>query len=92
LLILEITRPTTTPGKIFLKTYMRAVIPLIARLVSRSNDTARLWEYYWDTIDACIPPNTVLKALEDAGFTQVQRYVELGIFSEYTATQPNSDQ
>jgi hypothetical protein len=33
-------------------------------------------------------PDAVLTALRAAGFDNVQRRVELGIFSEYTATKP----
>jgi demethylmenaquinone methyltransferase / 2-methoxy-6-polyprenyl-1,4-benzoquinol methylase len=85
LLILEISRPASAVGRIALKAYMRVVVPLIARVVSRSADTARLWRYYWDTIDACISPGEVLQAMQRAGFDDVKRHVELGIFSEYTA-------
>jgi demethylmenaquinone methyltransferase / 2-methoxy-6-polyprenyl-1,4-benzoquinol methylase len=85
LLILEISRPDSAVGRVALKAYMRVVVPLIARVVSRSADTARLWRYYWDTIDACISPAEVLKAMRRAGFDDVKRHVELGIFSEYTA-------
>ncbi len=88
LLILEITRPQGRIATLLLKTYMRAVVPLLARIVQRQSQTAHLWRYYWDTIEACIPPETVLQAMRDAGFTAVQRHVELGIFSEYTATRP----
>jgi demethylmenaquinone methyltransferase/2-methoxy-6-polyprenyl-1,4-benzoquinol methylase len=87
-LVLEITRPENTFGRAVLKTYMRTVVPLLARLVSRSNRTTRLWRYYWDTIEACIAPPLVMAALERAGFTDVRRHVELGIFSEYTARVP----
>lgn len=85
LLILEITRPHSRLGLAALKLYMRAVVPLIAKAVAKGRDTAELWRYYWDTIEACIPPEQVLQALRDAGFDAVQRHVELGIFSEYTA-------
>ena len=88
LLLLEITRPESAFGRAALKAYMRGVVPLAARLVARQADTARLWRYYWDTIDACMAPQAVLAALERAGFTAVQRHVELGIFSEYTARVP----
>jgi demethylmenaquinone methyltransferase/2-methoxy-6-polyprenyl-1,4-benzoquinol methylase len=44
--------------------------------------------YYWDTIAACVPPETVLEALRAAGFAEVDRRVELGIFSEYRARRP----
>jgi demethylmenaquinone methyltransferase/2-methoxy-6-polyprenyl-1,4-benzoquinol methylase len=85
LLILEITKPPGRIGAAVLKGYMRAVVPLIARFVAGQRDTAELWRYYWDTIEACIPPETVMMALRTAGFTDVRRNVALGIFSEYTA-------
>jgi demethylmenaquinone methyltransferase/2-methoxy-6-polyprenyl-1,4-benzoquinol methylase len=69
---------------------MRAVVPAAARWVTGHADTAQLWRYYWDTIEACIEPAEVVDALRHAGLTQVQRHVELGIFSEYTATKPLS--
>ena len=88
LLLLEITRPVGRLPTTLLRGYMRAVVPLIARAVGRRSDTAELWRYYWDTIEACISPESVMEALRAAGFEQVQRHVELGIFSEYTAVKP----
>jgi len=85
LLVLEITRPAGSMATRLLKGYMRAVVPLIAKVVARKQQTAELWRYYWDTIEACIPPEAVIVALQQAGFTEVRRHVELGIFSEYTA-------
>jgi demethylmenaquinone methyltransferase/2-methoxy-6-polyprenyl-1,4-benzoquinol methylase len=85
LLVLEITRPAGRVATALLKGYMRAVVPVIARVVGRRHDTAELWRYYWDTIEACIPPEAVMSALRGAGFSDVKRHVELGIFSEYTA-------
>jgi demethylmenaquinone methyltransferase/2-methoxy-6-polyprenyl-1,4-benzoquinol methylase len=88
LCILEITRPATSLGARLLRSYMRTAVPLIAYVVGRRRHTSRLWRYYWDTIEACIAPSQVVDALERAGFTQVKRHVELGIFSEYTAVRP----
>lgn len=87
LLILEISKPESRWGTALLKGYMRTVVPVIARVVARKKtDTPELWRFYWDTIEACIAPEQVMQALRDAGFTQVKRHVELGMFSEYTAT------
>jgi demethylmenaquinone methyltransferase/2-methoxy-6-polyprenyl-1,4-benzoquinol methylase len=36
-------------------------------------------------MDACVPPDIVLRALADAGLANVKRRVEIGLFSEYTA-------
>jgi demethylmenaquinone methyltransferase / 2-methoxy-6-polyprenyl-1,4-benzoquinol methylase len=85
LLILEITRAESRWGNRLLKAYMRGAVPLLARAVSRSKTTPMLWRYYWDTIEACVPPAQVMQTLQNAGLVDVSRYVELGIFSEYRA-------
>jgi demethylmenaquinone methyltransferase / 2-methoxy-6-polyprenyl-1,4-benzoquinol methylase len=84
-LILEITRPAGTLANTLLRAYMRGVVPTVAKLVARKPQTAELWRYYWDTIEACAPPQAVLRTLADAGFSSAERHLELGIFSEYRA-------
>ena len=86
--LLEITRPRGRLALLFLRLYMKGVVPLITRLVARHAETARLMEYYWDTIAACVPPETILAALARAGFTNVRRQTDLGIFSAYLGTRP----
>ena len=88
LLVLEITKPAGRVGTAVLKAYMRSVVPVIAKVVAHQHDTAELWRFYWDTIEACIVPKLVLEALRNAGFEKVDRHTELGIFSEYTAVKP----
>ena len=85
LLILEITRPNGRIATALLKAYMRGVAPFLARFVSKSPDTPLLWRYYWDTIDTCVAPPQVLATLAANGLHEAKRYVEVGIFSEYTA-------
>ncbi len=85
LLVLEITRPRSAVGTFLLKVYMRGLVPLLARFISKAPATPMLWRYYWDTVDGCISPPQVLAALKQAGLLESKRYVELGIFSEYTA-------
>ncbi len=88
LLILEISKPDGPIASSLLKTYMRAVVPLIAKVVARKSDTAELWRYYWDTIEACMSAEAVLDALRAVGFENVRRERQLGIFSEYIASKP----
>lgn len=83
-LILELTRPGSRPAQWALKAYMRGIVPAIARITSRNGNTPVIWRYYWDTIEACIAPPEVMAMLGQAGFTAVDRHVEIGIFSEYT--------
>ncbi len=85
LCILEITCPEKRFHKMLLKAYLRGVVPTLARLASRNGGTSVLWRYYWDTIEACATPKNVIHTLDNAGFSNVARHVELGIFSEYQA-------
>ena len=85
LCILEITAPQRKLVRILMRGYLRGIVPLLTRLAARHADSSLLWQYYWDTIDACVPPQTVLQAMADAGFTGAIRKTQIGIFSEYTA-------
>lgn len=86
--LLEITRPRGRLALLLLRLYMKGIVPALTRLLTRRPETARLMEYYWDTIAACVPPETILAALTRAGFTDVNRHTELGIFTEYVGTKP----
>jgi demethylmenaquinone methyltransferase/2-methoxy-6-polyprenyl-1,4-benzoquinol methylase len=90
LCILEITQAESRWGRWLLKTYMRGVIPLLTRIISRQKDTATIWRYYWDSIEACVPPPQVMSTLGAAGLVQVTQHLELGVFSEYQAIKPLS--
>jgi demethylmenaquinone methyltransferase/2-methoxy-6-polyprenyl-1,4-benzoquinol methylase len=86
--VLEITRPRGRLATALMRWYMRGLIPRLSRLTggraSRAGDSQTLWQYYWDTIEACVAPQQVLDAMAAAGFTRCGRHVELGVFSEYT--------
>jgi demethylmenaquinone methyltransferase / 2-methoxy-6-polyprenyl-1,4-benzoquinol methylase len=84
-LVLEISKPRGALGTLVLKAYMRGVVPLLARLVSKQPGTPMLWRYYWDTIEACASPEAVMRTLSGVGLRDVKRDVALGVFSEYTA-------
>ena len=92
LCLLEITRPSRRLPLALVKCYMKGIVPCLSRLAAGSDRRADrqgdrqgvLWEYYWDTINACLPPAALRGAMAEAGFDDVRRHVELGIFSEYT--------
>lgn len=92
LCILEITQAQYRVGKWLLKTYMRSVVPLLTRVVSKQKNTETIWRYHWDSIEACVPPEQVLATLSAAGLGQVKRHLELGVFSEYRAIKAGRDQ
>jgi len=84
-LILEITPPGSRISFHLLKLYLGRVIPAIARFGRGGRSARDLMKYYWDTIEQCVAPAEILGALEDAGFHQALRRVEMGILSSYTA-------
>jgi demethylmenaquinone methyltransferase/2-methoxy-6-polyprenyl-1,4-benzoquinol methylase len=84
LLLLEITRPTSRLQHGFLKLYLGRIVPFMARFGHGGRGSQELMEYYWDTIENCVPPEVILEALQETGFSQVERYMEHGILSEYT--------
>ena len=83
--ILEMTQAQSSFANLILKTYMRGVIPLLTRLVTRQKNTETIWRYFWDSIEACVSPELVMVTLRNAGLSEVKRHVELGVFSEYQA-------
>ena len=88
LLILEISRPSSRLHYRFLRFYLKRVVPRIAGIGSRSRKARKLMEYYWDTIESCVPPETILSAMESSGLEEVRCEVVLGMFSEYRGVCP----
>jgi demethylmenaquinone methyltransferase/2-methoxy-6-polyprenyl-1,4-benzoquinol methylase len=70
---------------------MRGIVPTLARLVGAGDETVKLWRYYWDTIEACAPPEQVVATLRAAGFANARRYIDqrpMPIFAEFQASKP----
>jgi demethylmenaquinone methyltransferase/2-methoxy-6-polyprenyl-1,4-benzoquinol methylase len=84
LCVLEITLPGRALPRALLKAWLKGVVPRIAALIAPP-DSSMLMRYYWDTIAACVPPETILRELRAAGFVAVERAVELAAFSAYRA-------
>ncbi len=84
-LILEVTKPAGRFGGFLFRLYFGRIYPFLTRLFTRSRSTQEMMVYFWETMDTCVPPATVLQELKAAGFTQVARKKLLGLFSEYTA-------
>jgi len=90
LLILEISRPSSRAVRWLIRAYFTRVLPLAMAPGARRAQTRTLMRYYWDTIETCVPPETILDVLRRAGFTRVERRVLGGLLSEYEATRPRA--
>ena len=84
-LVLEITRPTSVVALHLMRFYMQKLVPRLGWLRRRNRSTAKLMQYYWATIEECVPPPVILSALEASGFRQVKRATTGAVLSEYAA-------
>lgn len=85
LLVLEISKPRSKVGTALCRVYLRRIVPFVGRITTGDKDTARLMQYYWDTIEACVPGETILAAMTGAGLLDAKRRVTGGILSDYVA-------
>ncbi len=84
-LVLEISRPRSRAGYWLARLYLKRLVPFVTRVGTRSPTATRLMQYYWDTIEQCVPPATILDALRAAGFS-AERKGYGGLLSEYVGT------
>lgn len=87
-LLLELDQPPGRVAHAALRFYLGGVVPALSRLVGGSAESRVMMRYFWDTIDACVPPATIEGALAQAGFGEVSCNVQLGIFRAYRAVRP----
>lgn len=89
--ILELTRPANPVARGLLRVYLKWVVPFFTGVFTRNRDARLLMRYFWETIQACVPPERIQQALCDAGFVRVRRTLVLGLFSEYVGRVPGPD-
>ncbi|MXV36881.1 class I SAM-dependent methyltransferase [Saccharibacter sp. EH611] len=81
-LILEISRAESRLMQKLLFLYLGQVVPFLSGMAA-SRASRRLMDYYWDTIDHCVPYQDIMTAMKDAGFHDVRCEVSCGIFRAY---------
>lgn len=84
-LILEVTKPSGALGRFFFRLYFGKIYPALTQLFTRSRDARDMMTYYWETMDAAVPPPAVLEALRAAGFADPQVKRMGGVVAEYSA-------
>jgi demethylmenaquinone methyltransferase/2-methoxy-6-polyprenyl-1,4-benzoquinol methylase len=85
-LLLEITHPPSPLGRWLNRLYLRTVIPGVVRLGTGSQAAGRMMDYFWETVESCVPPELILDAFRQSGFTDATRKVTGGVLSAYLAT------
>lgn len=82
-LLLEIGMPSHRLSRVMASAYLGGLVPLLGRWTTGQTQVQRLTQYYWATIENCVPPETVQQAMRDSGFGDVSCAVDLGLFRSY---------
>jgi demethylmenaquinone methyltransferase/2-methoxy-6-polyprenyl-1,4-benzoquinol methylase len=88
LLILEITKPARPISGFLFRVYFRHLYPFLTLVLTRSRDARDMVQYYWETMEACVPPARVLEAMQGSGLREVKCNTRFELFTEYTAVKP----
>jgi demethylmenaquinone methyltransferase/2-methoxy-6-polyprenyl-1,4-benzoquinol methylase len=87
--ILESHVPESRLGHALTRFFWAKLIPGMTLLFTRSRDAKLLMDYYWDTVEQCVSPDAIAKALGEVGFEAARaRVVVPGAFCEYTGVKP----
>jgi demethylmenaquinone methyltransferase/2-methoxy-6-polyprenyl-1,4-benzoquinol methylase len=87
--ILEGHVPSTRLGHQLTRFVWARVIPGMTLLSTRDPDAKLLMDYYWDTVEQCVPPASIVGAMRQAGFEQPRYRVTMpGAFCEYHGVKP----
>jgi demethylmenaquinone methyltransferase/2-methoxy-6-polyprenyl-1,4-benzoquinol methylase len=85
--ILEGHLPESRLGHRLTRFMWGRVIPGMTLISTRSREAKLLMDYYWDTVEQCVPPEAILLAMRKAGFEDPRfRVVVPGAFCEYLGT------
>lgn len=67
-LLLEISRPRSVLLFRLLRFYIKRVLGAAFTAGTGNQDMKTLMAYWWETTEQCVPPETIVEALEEAGF------------------------
>jgi len=90
--ILEAHVPESQLGRTLTRLTWAKLIPGLTLAFTRSREAKELMDYYWDTVDQCVPRATIVDAMTKAGFDGATcKTVIPGAFCEYTARKLESE-
>jgi demethylmenaquinone methyltransferase/2-methoxy-6-polyprenyl-1,4-benzoquinol methylase len=65
------------------------LVPWLTKVSTGSEEAKELMDYYWDTVDQCVPPEEIVGALAGVGFENARMRVTMpGAFCEYKGQKP----
>ncbi len=88
--ILEGHVPRSALGQKMTRFVWAKLIPGMTLVATGSREAKELMDYYWDTVDKAVPPETIVSVLSEVGFEDARAQVVVpGAFVEYTGRKPS---
>ncbi len=85
IVILEISRPNSPVSLQLSRLYLKWVVPGFSYLRTHNPHIRTLMRYFWDTIQYCVAPETILLTLRNSGFVHCQEHTLVGgLIRDYT--------
>lgn len=90
-LLLEISRPRSAWLLLLSRFYIKTVLGTAFTTGTGNQDMKRLMAYWWETTERCVPPETIVGALRESGFSdcQVKEWLS-GLLRDYRAVKRSS--
>jgi demethylmenaquinone methyltransferase/2-methoxy-6-polyprenyl-1,4-benzoquinol methylase len=87
--ILEGHLPRSGLGQRLTRFAWARLIPGMTLVATRSREAKLLMDYYWDTVEQAVPPETIVGVMREVGFEDARfRVVVPGAFCEYLGRKP----
>ena len=67
-LLLEISRPRSGLLLLLSRFYIKTLMGTVFAAGTGNQDMKKLMAYWWETTEHCVPPETIVAAMKDAGF------------------------
>lgn len=86
LLLLDICRPRSSLLLSLSRFYIKTVMGIAFTASTGNYDMKKLMAYWWDTTEHCVPPDTILDALQEVGFVDCSLHeIFNGLLRDYRA-------
>ena len=88
-LLLEISRPRSAALLSLSRFYIKTVLGSVFSVATRNLDMQTLMDYWWDTTEYCVPPETIMYTLREVGFVECSMNEWWsGVLRDYRAVSP----
>jgi demethylmenaquinone methyltransferase / 2-methoxy-6-polyprenyl-1,4-benzoquinol methylase len=88
IVLLEISAPRNRFARMLAAFFIGLVLPRLSLLMTRNARARRLMQYHWQTILNYMPPDIVMRVMQDSGFNSVTCKSYADLFHHYTGRKP----